>query len=365
MERIIKIGTRGSTLALWQAEWVRSRLEEYHKGIKISLIRIKTTGDKILDVPLSRVGGKGLFVKEIEEGLLRGDIDVAVHSMKDIPAELPEGLYIVAITEREDPRDALIIRGQGSRVRGKKSNPPIPPFTKGGYGGINNSLLYDLPQGARVGTSSLRRQCQLKAIRPDFNIINLRGNLDTRIRKLEEGNFDAIIVASAGVRRLGLEDRITEYLLPEISLPAIGQGALGIEARINDAYTGELVSFLNHERTSLCVKAERAFLRRLEGGCQFPIAAYARIVKSQESRVESYPPISPLSKGGIEGGSSLVMDGLIGSVSGDRIIRGHIEGRSGESEAMGIKLAEDLLSRGGCEILTLKGLGDNLDSTHR
>mgnify|MGYP001581608208 CR=1 FL=1 len=356
MERIIKIGTRGSTLALWQAEWVRSRLEEYHKGIKISLIRIKTTGDKILDVPLSRVGGKGLFVKEIEEGLLRGDIDVAVHSMKDIPAELPEGLYIGAITEREDPRDALIIRGQGSRVRGKKSNPPIPPFTKGGRGGINNSLLYDLPQGARVGTSSLRRQCQLKAIRPDFNIINLRGNLDTRIRKLEEGNFDAIIVASAGVRRLGLEDRITEYLLPEISLPAIGQGALGIEARINDAYTGELVSFLNHERTSLCVKAERAFLRRLEGGCQFPIAAYARI-RSQESGLNS--------KLKTQNARLLLMDGLIGSVSGDRIIRGHIEGSSGESEAMGIKLAEDLLSRGGCEILTLKGLGDNLDSTHR
>ncbi|MEK6692969.1 MAG: hydroxymethylbilane synthase [Nitrospirota bacterium] len=356
LERIIKIGTRGSTLALWQAEWVRSRLEEYHKGIKISLIRIKTTGDKILDVPLSRVGGKGLFVKEIEEGLLRGDIDVAVHSMKDIPAELPEGLYIGAITEREDPRDALIIRGQGSRVRGKKSNPPIPPFTKGGRGGINNSLLYDLPQGARVGTSSLRRQCQLKAIRPDFNIINLRGNLDTRIRKLEEGNFDAIIVASAGVRRLGLEDRITEYLLPEISLPAIGQGALGIEARINDAYTGELVSFLNHERTSLCVKAERAFLRRLEGGCQFPIAAYARI-RSQESGLNS--------KLKTQNARLLLMDGLIGSVSGDRIIRGHIEGSSGESEAMGIKLAEDLLSRGGCEILTLKGLGDNLDSTHR
>jgi hydroxymethylbilane synthase len=352
MEKIVKIGTRRSKLALWQAEWIGSRLEEYHKDIKVTLIRIKTTGDKILDVPLSRVGGKGLFVKEIEEGLLRGDIDVAVHSMKDIPAELPEGLYIGAITEREDPRDALIIRGQGSGV--------------GGQG------FEDLPEGATVGTSSLRRQCQLKAIRPDLNIINLRGNLDTRLRKLEEGKFDAIIVASAGLKRLGLEGKITEYLQPELSLPAIGQGAIGIEVRMDDKKTAELVSFLNHGRTSLCVKAERAFLKRLEGGCQVPIAAYARIINQK-----SNPPIPPLLKGG-EGGlfakgsrggdlnSELMrMDGLIGSVSGDRIIRGHIEGRSGESEAMGIKLAEDLLSRGGCEILTLKGFGDNLNPAHR
>ncbi len=343
MGKIVKIGTRRSKLALWQAEWIGSRLEEYHKDIKVTLIRIKTTGDKILDVPLSRVGGKGLFVKEIEEGLLRGDIDVAVHSMKDIPAELPEGLYIGAITEREDPRDALITKVQSSEFR-------VQSFK-------------DLPEGATVGTSSLRRQCQLKAIRPDLNIINLRGNLDTRLRKLEEGKFDAIIVASAGVKRLGLEGKITEYLPHEVSLPAIGQGAIGVEVRKDDTYIMGLVNFLNHERTSLCVRAERAFLKRLEGGCQVPIAAYARIDENRSTfnvqrSVKDSELRTPNSK-------LLLMDGLIGSVSGDRIIRGHIEGRSGESEAMGIKLAEDLLSRGGCEILTLKGLGDNLDSTHR
>jgi hydroxymethylbilane synthase len=331
LERTVKIGTRGSQLALWQAKWIKARLEGRHKGISVTLVKIKTTGDKILDVPLSKVGGKGLFVKEIEEGLLRGEIDLAVHSMKDLPTDLPEGLHIVAITEREDPRDALITKIKNSKLK------------------IQN--FKDLPHGANVGTSSLRRQCQLKALRPDLNIINLRGNLDTRIRKLEEGKFDAIIVASAGVKRLGLGNKITEYLQPEISLPAIGQGALGIESRKDDTYMGGLVNFLNHEETSICVRAERAFLKRLEGGCQVPIAAYARIV-------ESHPPISPLTKGGIEGGSSLItrhslliMDGLVGSVRGDRIVRGHIEGSPYESEAIGVKLAEDLLSRGGRQIL--------------
>lgn len=339
MERIIKIGTRGSKLALWQAEWVKSKLKEYRKDIKVKLLKIKTTGDNILDVPLSRVGGKGLFVKEIEEGLLRDNIDLAVHSMKDLPTELPAGLYIGAITEREDPRDALIIKVQSSRL-----NPPLPPFIKGGGEGINNSLLFKLPKGAVVGTSSLRRQCQLKAIRPDLNIINLRGNLDTRIRRLDEGKFDAIVVASAGVRRLGLGDRITEYLPPEIILPAIGQGALGIEIRMNDRFTGELVSFLNHEETSLCVKAERDFLKRLEGGCQVPIAAYARIInKWQGARGKGQ--ISELQT---LNSKLLIMDGLIGSVNGDRILRGRIEE---EPESIGVKLAEDLLSRGGREIL--------------
>ena len=334
MERIIKIGTRGSRLALWQAEWIKSRLEEYRKDIKVKLVRIKTTGDKILDVPLSRVGGKGLFVKEIEEGLLKDTIDLAVHSMKDLPTELPAGLYIGAITEREDPRDALIIKVQSSKFKVKS--------------------FKDLPKDAVVGTSSLRRQSQLKAIRPDLNIINLIVNLDTRIRKLVEGKFDAIVVASAGVRRLGLGDRITEYLPPEVSLPAIGQGALGIEIRMNDKFTGELVGFLNHEETSLCVKAERAFLKRLEGGCQVPIAAYARI-RSQESSVFSHQSkkISEKNNYGrrTEDNGLIVMDGLVGSVSGDRIVRGHIEGKTWESETIGVKLAEDLLSRGGREIL--------------
>lgn len=311
LKRKIRIGTRGSKLALWQAGWIKARLEEQYPEITVSLIRIKTTGDKILDVPLSKVGGKALFVKEIEEALLRGEIDLAVHSMKDMPIELPEGLYIAGITERIDPRDALIIS--------QKSNPNM---------GINKSLLYDLPQGARVGTSSLRRQCQLRAIRADLDIINLRGNLDTRIRRLDEGQFDAIIVASAGVKRLGLESRISEYLLPEIILPAIGQGVLGIEARKDDTYIGGPVHFLNDEKTSLCVKAERAFLKRLEGGCQVPIAAHARI-----------------------NNCLLVMDGLVGSVSGDRIVRGYIEGEPKESEAIGIKLAEDLLLRGARGIL--------------
>jgi len=321
MKRTVRIGTRGSKLALWQAGWIKSKIEEHHKGIGIALIRIKTTGDKILDVPLAKVGGKGLFVKEIEEKLLNGEIDLAVHSMKDLPTELPEGLHIAAITEREDPRDALII-SQRLKVKTERS--------------ATRSLLYDLPQGARIGTSSLRRQCQLKALRPDLNIVSLRGNLDTRIRKLEEGEFDAIVVASAGVKRLGLEERITEYLPPEITLPAIGQGALGIESRQDDAYIGELVHFLNHKETSICIRAERRFLKRLEGGCQVPIAAYARISESESQNLDS---------------KLLIIDGLVGSISGDRIVRGFLHGRPEESEAIGIKLAEDLLSRGAKEIL--------------
>lgn len=327
MKRIVRIGTRGSQLALWQADWIKSKIEERHKGIDIALIRIKTTGDKILDVPLAKVGGKGLFVKEIEEKLLHGEIDLAVHSMKDLPTELPEGLYISAITQREDPRDALITKVQSSKLK-------VQSFK-------------DLPQGAIVGTSSLRRQCQLKALRPDLNITNLRGNLDTRIKKLDKGQFDAIIVASAGVKRLGLENRITEYLLPEISLPAIGQGALGIESRMDDTYIAELVHFLNHEETAICIRAERAFLKRLEGGCQVPIAAYARMIERRDERQET--SINKLSL--LTGHWSLLMDGLVGSISGDRIVRGSLQGKPEESEAIGIRLAEDLLSRGAKEIL--------------
>lgn len=300
----VSIGTRGSKLALWQAEWVSSEIKKLRPDIEVSLVKIKTTGDKILDVPLAKVGGKGLFVKEIEEALLRKEIDLAVHSMKDVPTDLPAGLHLVAICKREDPRDALIT------TRSEIKN------------------IDDLPKGAVVGTSSLRRSCQLLNRRPDLKIVQLRGNLDTRLRKLDEGQFDAIILASAGIRRLGLEKRISGIIPTDLSLPAIGQGAIGIECRIDDGFINDLLSPLNDYETSVCVKSERAFLKRLEGGCQVPIAAYARIDSG-----------------------SLKMDGLVGSLSGDRLIRGHIEGRPEECEELGIKLGEHILSKGAKEIL--------------
>ncbi len=321
----IIIGTRGSKLALWQADWIKSQLENLYPELKIELNKIKTTGDKILDVPLAKVGGKGLFVKEIEEALLKKEADIAVHSMKDVPTDFPKGLHLAVITKREDPRDAFIT-AVGSQQSAVSSQKKIQSFK-------------DLPEGAVVGTSSLRRSCQLLSVRPDLKIEQLRGNLDTRIRKLDEGQFDAIILAAAGIKRLGWEERITEILSPDISLPAIGQGAVGIECRIDDEFINNLIAPLNHKETFICVKAERAFLKRLEGGCQVPIAAYARIV-SQESGVKSQ-----------EINSRLIIDGLVGSISGDRIIRGKIEGNIDNAEDLGIKLAEDLLSRGAKEIL--------------
>lgn len=304
----VVIGTRGSKLALWQAEWVRSEILKLSPGLRVELNRIKTTGDKILDVPLAKVGGKGLFVKEIEEALLAGDADLAVHSMKDVPTDFPEGLHLAVICKREDARDAFM-----SRIRNSKFE-------------IRNFSA--LPEGATVGTSSLRRACQLLSIRPDLKISQLRGNLDTRLRKLDEGLFDAIILAAAGVKRLGWAGRITEIISTEISLPAIGQGAIGIECRKGDEFMNGLISPLNHPETSICVRAERAFLRRLEGGCQVPIAAYAQLSQAR-----------------------LIMDGLVGSVTGDRIIRGHIEGELDDAESLGVSLAEDILSRGAKEIL--------------
>jgi hydroxymethylbilane synthase len=309
MKNKVVIGTRGSKLALWQAEWVKSELQRMNPGLEVELNKIKTTGDKILDVPLAKVGGKGLFVKEIEEALLRGEADLAVHSMKDVPTEFPEGLHLAVICEREDPRDAFIARIENGQ------------FAMGGF--------KDLPQGASVGTSSLRRSCQLLNIRPDLRIMQLRGNLDTRLRKLDEKEFDAIILAAAGVKRLGWAKRITEILAPEISLPAIGQGAIGIECRTGDSFVNKLISPLNHNETSVCVRAERACLKRLEGGCQVPIAAYARL-----------------------DGGKIVIDGLVGSVSGDRLVRSHFEGRPEEYESLGKRLAEDLLSKGADKILT-------------
>ncbi len=298
---VIRLGSRGSKLALWQAEFVRSEIEG-RTGRKVGIIRIKTTGDMILDVPLARVGGKGLFVKEIEEALLSGKIDLAVHSMKDVPTELPDGLTIVAITRREDPRDAFLSVKYGS------------------FG--------ELPPGARLGTSSLRRQTQLLGIRPDLSVESLRGNLDTRIRKLEEGRFDAIVLAAAGLRRLGWESRITQYIPEEMSLPAIGQGALGIEIRSDDPDTREAVSFLDDRDTALAVRAERGFLKRLEGGCQVPIASHGRVE-----------------------GDSIILQGMVGRPDGSEIIRGSARGGAADPEALGVALAEQLLARGARKIL--------------
>lgn len=304
------IGTRGSQLALWQANHVAERLRAAFPGLSVRLERIKTTGDKILDVPLAQVGGKALFVKEIEEALLEGRVDLAVHSMKDVPTDLPAGLVIAAVTEREDPLDVLISR-TGARLK-------------------------DLPPGAQVGTSSLRRQAQLLHHRPDLTVIGLRGNLDTRIHKLDSQGLDAIVLAAAGVKRLGWMDRITEFLAPEVCLPAIGQGALGIETRVPSGW-GEpgapwagtaIVNVLDHPDTHVAVVAERAFLRRLEGGCQVPIAAHARIV---EGRLE--------------------LRGLVATPDGTRLVRGERRGPQADGETVGRSLAEDLLVRGADEIL--------------
>jgi hydroxymethylbilane synthase len=302
----VVIGTRGSKLALWQAEWVKAELQRMNPGLEIELNKIKTTGDKILDVPLAKVGGKGLFVKEIEEALLRKEADLAVHSMKDVPTEFPADLHLAVICKREDPRDAFIA---GSTARAKS--------------------FRELHRGATVGTSSLRRACQLLSIRPDLRIKQLRGNLESRFRKLDEGQFDAIILAAAGVKRLGWEQRITGVIGPETSLPAIGQGAIGIECRINDTFINNLVAPLNHAETARCVRAERSLLKRLQGGCQVPIAAYAVIADGR-----------------------LLMDGLVGSVTGDRIIREHGEGNPDDGESIGKILAEKLLSKGADKILS-------------
>ncbi|HAP68074.1 MAG TPA: hydroxymethylbilane synthase [Nitrospinae bacterium] len=308
----IRIGTRGSQLALWQANWVKGKLSEWNPGMEIEIHKIKTTGDKILDVPLAKVGGKGLFVKEIEEALFDKKIDIAVHSMKDVPTDLPEGLCISAITEREDPRDALISK--------------------------DGSKLKELKKGAKIGTSSLRRQVQLLNFREDFKIYQLRGNLNTRMKKLSAGDFDAIMLAAAGVKRMGWKDKITEYLPYDIFLPAIGQGALGIEIRDSDREAGKIVERFNHRETSLCVRAERAFLKRLEGGCQVPIAAFGTII----------PPSPPFNKGG-QGGIKL--EGLVGSIDGKILYRDSKEDKENNVEELGIRLAEKLLNMGADKIL--------------
>jgi len=303
MREILIIGTRGSGLALCQAGIIREGLQAAFPGTEARLKRIKTSGDKITDVPLAKVGGKGLFVKEIEEALLREEIGLAVHSMKDVPTQLPEGLHLAAITRREDPRDIVISR--------------------------NRKRLLDLPQGAKIGTSSLRRQSQILHLRPDFKIVSLRGNLDTRIKKLETEGLDAIVLAAAGVLRMGWGDRITEYLEPETCLPAIGQGALGLECRVSDPRTNSMLASFDHPVTSLSVRAERAFLKRLEGGCQVPIAAHAKLRNEK----------------------SLFLEGLVGRVDGTRLVRDAASGDPEHPEVLGLQLAERLLAQGADAIL--------------
>ena len=298
----IVIGSRGSQLALWQANWVKSELERLHDNVDIDIRIIATSGDIIQDVPLAKIGGKGLFVKEIEEALLANEIDLAVHSMKDVPMELPTELGISVITKRENPLDALISK--------------------------NGEKLADLPQGATIGTSSLRRSSQLLKYRDDFKIHPLRGNVDTRLRKVEEGKYDAILLASAGLNRLGWANRITEEISHDILLPAMGQGALGIETRLDDTKIYDFISTLNHEQTHYAVSAERSMVGRLDGGCQVPIGAYARVEKGL-----------------------ITLKGLVASLDGEIIYKLENVGPVDDAINIGQELGSKLLKMGANEIL--------------
>lgn len=301
--RKIVIGTRGSKLALWQARWVASALKELFNDLSISERIIKTTGDRILDAPLARIGGKGLFVKEIEEALLEGSIDLAVHSLKDMPAQVPEGLCIASIPAREDPSDVLI--------------------------STTAENIDTLPGSARIGTSSLRRSSQLLHYRSDIEILPLRGNIDTRINKLENGQYDAIILAAAGLKRLGYTTRLKHPIPYDIMLPAAGQGAVCIECRKDDHRIRQIVEKIHHPETASAVAAERAFLARLGGGCQVPIAAHATITKKNR----------------------LQLVGLVAETDGSVILKDKIAGTVGEAENLGIELAEKLLSMGADSII--------------
>jgi len=303
MRKTLRIGTRASQLALWQANWVKSELEKRYPGLEVSLVKIKTQGDKILDVPLAMVGGKGLFVKELQEAMLRGETDIAVHSMKDVPTYFPDGLGLRCITEREDVRDIVILR------------PGVASWQ-------------ELPQGARIGTSALRRKSQLLHLRPDLQMVDIRGNVETRIRKLTEDNLDAVILAAAGMKRLGFEKQISEYLPVDVSIPAIGQGALGLESRIDDDEVNSMIDFFNHPETAWAVRAERAFLKRLEGGCQVPIACH-----------------------GIVSGDQLALTGFVSDCDGKECLKKTISGHVDSCEAMGTSLADDLLIKGAGRIL--------------
>jgi len=301
----ITIGSRGSKLALWQANWVRDRLQQSFPNTVVEILVISTKGDRVLDVSLPKLGeqGKGLFTKELEDALFAGKVDLAVHSLKDLPTELPDGLHIGAICEREDVRDALVSRERGLSFA-------------------------TLRPGAVLGTSSLRRQAQLRAARPDLTSTPVRGNVDTRLRKLEEGQFDALVLAAAGLKRLGYHDRITEYLDPEFVLPAVGQGALAVETRADDDETNQFVNSLEDRNTRIACEAERAFLRGLGGGCLVPIAAHATVDEVEVS-----------------------LSGLVSSPDGSEIVRGAKSGARRSAAQIGLSLAEELLSRGAADLL--------------
>lgn len=298
----ITIGSRASALALWQTEFVMSELKKSHPGLEIEIKKIKTTGDKILDVALAKIGDKGLFVKEIEESLLRGEVDLAVHSMKDVPTNLPSGLCISAILEREDNHDVFI--------------------------SDSYDKLDELPRGASIGTSSLRRIAQLMCVRPDLNFTDLRGNLQTRLKKMGELKLDGIILAAAGVKRLGYQDKIRQVIPYDLILPAVGQGSIGIEIKSDDPKTKKLIAPLNHENSHWAILSERALLRRLEGGCQVPIGSWGRMENGE-----------------------LVLSGIIASLDGRKLYRASSRGGQKDAEKIGIKVAEDLLSQGGDKIL--------------
>jgi hydroxymethylbilane synthase len=306
MSNRIRIATRKSPLALWQAEEVARQLTIHHPGIQIEFVKMTTKGDKILDAPLAKVGGKGLFVKELEQGMLEGTADIAVHSMKDVPMEFPPGLFLPIIMEREDPRDAFVSNHYAS--------------------------LSDLPANARIGTSSLRRQLQIRAQMPQAQMLDLRGNVNSRLQKLDNGEYDAIILASAGLIRLGFADRIRSHITPEQSLPAIGQGAVGIECRVNDSRILDLLAPLNHACTHTRLSAERAMNHRLNGGCQVPIAGYAELI-----------------------GDQIWLRGLVGKPDGSEVVRGEIRGAASQATQLGQSLAEQLLAQGAERIL--KDLG--------
>ena len=302
LEKTLKIATRQSPLALWQANYVKDRLQQLYPDLTIELVPMVTKGDVILDSPLAKIGGKGLFVKELENALLTQEADIAVHSMKDVPMQFPEGLGLAVICQREDPRDAFVSHSYRT--------------------------FAELPQGAVVGTSSFRRQCQLKALRPDLDIRSLRGNVGTRLSKLDNGDYDAIILASAGLIRLGLADRIASFIDVEQSLPAAGQGAVGIECRTDDMQVQALLAPLADAETTYCVRAERAMNNHLQGGCQVPIGGYAVLQQGQ-----------------------LYLRALVGDIDGSRIIRAEGKSAVENAEVLGVQIAEQLLAQGADKIL--------------
>lgn len=312
MKKTVVIGTRGSKLALWQADYIQARLEAQYPDITVTQKIITTTGDKILDVPLAKIGGKGLFTKELETAMLSGEIDLAVHSMKDVPSEMPEGLVLGVITSREHEGDAFV--------------------------SLKYNSIDELPRGSKVGTSSLRRKAQILKYRPDLKIYDLRGNVGTRLDKLEKEGFDAIILAVAGLRRLGLADRIAEVIPHEVCLPAVGQGALGLEYRVSDTELAEMLRFLNDEDTSAAVRAERAFLKRIEGGCQVPVGIYGRTE-----------------------GDEVVLEARILSVDGKKAVIDQMRASRKDCEIIGLRLAERMLGAGGEAILA--ELTENMEDT--